>query len=172
MDRIKAAEHEMPRSPFSDGDFYFKLENYTGARPHYEKVAEDQNCSHEIRGEAWFRLSKTYLNREGHAARLCALEKALQCIPSDPRIYFEFGVLSLETDGVSRAEIFFRKGVELSLEDPEYCEAVGAVLCAAGIHDLAIPYLEMACLKAPSNPNLLQEIVQAYQHVFTVKPSA
>jgi tetratricopeptide (TPR) repeat protein len=124
-----------------------------------------------MRGEAWFRISKTYPNHERESI-VFALEQALAFAPSDPKIYYDLGVMSIEMQGISIAEKFFLKGVEVSLEDPEFCEAVGAVLCAAGAHLQAIPYFERALKSSPKDPLLLQEISQAYLHVFAVEPTA
>ncbi|MEC4674039.1 MAG: 6-hydroxymethylpterin diphosphokinase MptE-like protein, partial [Nitrospirota bacterium] len=158
--------------PLNSGDFYYRLKNYSRARNHYERIACDSELLPAIRGEAWFRSSKTYVTLEEKGSKVFALEQALALAPADPKIYYDLGVVSLEMQGVATAEKFFQKGVEVSLDDPEFCEAVGAVLCAAGAHAQAIPYFEQALLTCPTDSRLLQEISQAYQYVFAVEPTA
>ena len=70
------------------------------------------------------------------------------------------------------AERFFIKGAEVSLEDPVYCEAAAAVLCAAGVPLQAIPFYERALAQCPGDPDLVRKISEAYQSVFTPVPSA
>ena len=171
-ERIQAVQDVTAASPLSEGDFYYRLKNYSRARNHYEREASNSESSFVVRGEAWFRLSKTYVTEEEKESRVFALEQALAFAPADPKIYYDLGVLSLETQGVTIAANFFQKGVEVSLDDPEFCEAVGAVLCAAGAHAQAIPYFERALLQCPTDSRLLQEISQAYQYVFAGEPTA
>ena len=69
-------------------------------------------------------------------------------------------------------ERFFEKGAEVSLEDPRYCEAVGAVLTAAGAHSQAVQFYERGLLHNPRDGDLLEKINTAYQSIFEVTHSA
>ncbi len=101
-----------------------------------------------------------------------ALEQGMLVDPADSRIYFDLGVMALETNRVEVADRFFVKGAEVSLDDPVYCEAAAAVLCAAGVHFQAIPFYERALGQCPGDPDLLRKISEAYQTVFTPVASA
>ena len=95
-----------------------------------------------------------------------ALEHALLQAPADPRIYYDLGVLAIDQARLDVAEQFFWKGVEVSLDDPEFCEASAAILCAVDAHQQAIPFYERALERAPGDPDLLRKIAQAYESVF------
>lgn len=64
------------------------------------------------------------------------------------------------------AHSFFVKGAEVTLNDSEFCEAVGAVLFAAGLPSESISFYELALDRQPQNPELLYKINEAYQSVF------
>ena len=156
-------------SSLTKGDFYFRVKNFSRAIEHYRSAAEDPQ---ENSGEALYRLAKTYqeLGQEDEAVE--ALEQALLINPSDTRIYFDLGVTALDNHQGDIAERFFLKGVEISLDDPEFCEASGAVLSAAGYPSQAIPFYEKALSQCPGNPELLTALSRAYQTIFEPVPSA
>lgn len=161
--REASAERPTPVSLISKGDFYFRLKSYPRAIEQYRSATEE---SPDQAGEAFYRLAKTYqeLGREDEAVE--ALEQALMVNPTDPRIYFDLGVMALENHQGESAERFFMKGVEVSLDDPEYCEASGAVLCAAGYPNQAIPFYEKALNQSPGNLEILTGLSKAYQSIF------
>ena len=150
-------------SLISKGDFYFRLKNFKRAIEHYRAATEVPT---ENSGEAYYRLAKTYQELDLGDEAVEALEQALMAQPSDPRIYFDLGVMALENQQSEIAERFFLKGVEISLEDPSFCEASGAVLVAAGYHAQAVPFYEKALKQCPDNGDLLRELSLAYQGVF------
>ena len=92
-----------------------------------------------------------------------ALEGAMLASPADPRVYYDLGVLSLQEQRVEVAEQFFEKGAEVALEDPAFCEAVGAVFAAAGAHEQAIQFFERALMQCPQDPDLIKKIAQSCQ---------
>lgn len=161
-------ESPMLMSFIAKGDFYYRLKNFTKAIEHYRAATDSAK---EDKGEAWYRLAKASQESGDEDQRVEALEKALLVIPSDPRIYYDLGVMALEGHQAESAERFFMKGVEVSLNDPEYCEASGAVLAAAGYPSQAIPFYEKALSQLPGNPELLTELSRAYQTIFEEVPS-
>lgn len=169
---VRDAACKEGKALFYGGDFYFRLRNYPFAEMHYRRVAHRTDLSDEQRAEAFFRLSQTYLAMGDDEKRMSALEQSLLLNPADPRIYYDLGALALNNGNTEVAGRFFVKGAEVSLEDPDYCEAVGALYCAAGVPGLAIPFYERALVGVPNRPELLRQISQAYQSVFSVIPSA
>ncbi len=162
----------MPRTQgtsLAKGDFYFRAKNFSRAIQHYQFTAES---STELSGEAWYRLAKTYQALGQKDDEVEALEQALMVAPSDPRIYFDLGVMALENHQGDSAERFFMKGVEVSLDDPRFCEASGAVLSAAGFQAQAVPFYEKALNQCPGSPELIDELSKAYQKIFEQVPSA
>ncbi len=151
------------------GDFYYRVKNYRRSAEKYRQAATDGGGSE---GEAWYRLAKAYQMLGEHEEAIQALEQGLLANPADSRIYFDLGVMALETNRLEVGERFFVKGADVSLEDPVYCEAVAAVLCAAGAPLQAIPFYERALGQCPGDPDLLRKISEAYQSVFTPVASA
>jgi len=154
------------------GNFYFRVGNHTRAAQHYKDFAEFSNINDAARGEALYRLSKAYQALGDGMASVAALEGAMIASPADPRVYYDFGVLSLKEQRLEVAEQFFEKGAEVALEDPEFCEAVGAVFAAGGLPAKAIPFYERALLGSPGNGELLNKINETYQSIFETVPSA
>ncbi len=156
-------------TPLAPGDFYFRVGNYEKAVEHYRQVTQRDNT---CQGEAWYRMAKAYEAQGKTQETVDALEQALVASPADPRVYYDLGTFSLEHQRFDVAERFFIKGAEVSLEDPVYCEAAAAVLCAAGVPLQAIPFYERALAQCPGDPDLVRKISEAYQSVFTPVPSA
>ncbi len=155
-----------PSLTMEAADFYFRLGNYERAARHYKNVAQSPTNGDEVRGEALYRLSKACQALDDMAGSVEALEHAMICRPADPRVYYDLGVLSLKEHHVEIAERFFEKGAEVALEDPDFCEAVGAVLTAAGANGQAIPFFERALMQRPQDPELIKQIAQSYQTLF------
>lgn len=148
------------------GNFYFRIGNHTRAAQHYKNFSESSNIDDTVRGEALYRLSKAYQALGDMMASVEALEGAMLASPADPRVYYDLGVLSLKEQRVEVAEQFFEKGAEVALEDPAFCEAVGAVFAAAGAHEQAIQFFERALMQCPQDPDLIKKIAQSYQTLF------
>jgi len=159
-------------SPLEAGDFYYQVGNLPQAMSQYRHIAEEPHVKDEVRGEAYYRLAKAAQSLGDPEQVVEALEQALLFTPGDSRVYFELGVLALLDQRIDMAEQFFEKGVEISLEDPEYCEAVGAVFAAAGAPQQAIAFYERGLVHHPENPDLLQKISEMYQSLFQPIPSA
>ena len=143
------------------GDFYFRVGEFAMAAQHYRAAAAESNS-----GEAYYRLAKVSRELGQDDKAVSALEHALLQAPADPRIYYDLGVLAIDQARLDVAEQFFWKGVEVSLDDPEFCEASAAILCAVDAHQQAIPFYERALERAPGDPDLLRKIAQAYESVF------
>ncbi|MDT7041838.1 6-hydroxymethylpterin diphosphokinase MptE-like protein [Candidatus Nitronereus thalassa] len=164
--------HRQSDELFYPGDFYFRLENYEKASTHYRTIANNPKIEVIARGEAYFRLSKAQQALGNRENSIEALEQALVMNASDPRVYYDLGVLSLQEQRVEVAQRFFEKGAEVSLDDPDFFEAVGAVFSAAGSYTLAIPFYEQALLQRPQDPDLINKISEAYQNLFEAVPTA
>ena len=167
--RLAGTLPETSEPSMHKGDFYFRVKDFSRAVEHYRDAT--QHGLGQI-GEAWYRLAKTYqaLGRDEEAVE--ALEEALIVEPSDPRIYFDLGGMALQNHQNEIAERFFMKGAEISLDDPEFCEACGAVLAAAGYQTQAVPFYERALKHWPENQELLKAISKAYEAIFEHVPSA
>jgi len=172
-EKVQAAHDSMiqvpPVSGLEGGDFYFRVKDYQRAEDQYRQATQG---THAQSGEAWYRLAKTLDAQERTDEAVEALEQALLHSPADPRIYYDLGVLSLAQQRIDLAEPFFTKGAEITLDDPEFCEAVGAVFAAAGLPAKAIPFYERALLGSPGNGELLHTINETYQSIFEAVPSA
>lgn len=158
-------------NPLEAGNFYYRVGHYSKAVSHYHRVMSEQHYAPEVRGEASYRLAKTYEALGEEEKVMQALENTLRLSPSDVRVYFELGVLALQTQRLEAAERFFQKGAELSLDDPEFCEAAGDVLASAGAQKQAIVLYERALLHGSDPSGLLRKISMLYQGVF-IQPIA
>jgi len=159
------------RPVLADGDFYFQLGQYECAADHYQRIAEHARQNNQVRGEAWYRVAQSHQQAQQTESAVWALEQALLIDPANSRVYFDLGVQSLANGVLESAERFFEKGAEIALDDPEYCEAVGAVLSAAGAHSEAILFYERGLVRNPADGDLLEKINNAYQSVFEVTHS-
>jgi len=155
--------------PLTAGDFYFRVKNFENAVQHYRTAVDmlPRNSS-----EGWYRLAKAYQASHNEPEAIEAFHQAMLVDPSDSRVYFELGVSALHGQQIDVAERFFLKGSEISLDDVEYCEAVGAVWSAVGLPAMAIPFYERAMLRDPGNADLVNKISQSYQSIFEGVPSA
>jgi tetratricopeptide (TPR) repeat protein len=158
--------HQPSDELFYSGDFYFRLKNYEKASIHYLTIAETQEMGVIQRGEAYFRLSKAQQALGNREHSIEALEQALVMNAADSRVYYDLGVLSLQEQRVEVAQRFFEKGAEVSLDDPAFFEAVGAVLTAAGAHTQAIHFYEQALHHHPQDSQLIKKIAEAYEVLF------
>ncbi len=162
---VMARALQQSEMPLAGGDFYFRVKKYDRAIEHYRKAISSlsQNSS-----EGWYRVAKACQASRNEAEAVEAFQKALVADPSDSRVYFELGVMALKRQQIDVAERFFLKGSEMSLEDAEYCEAVGSVWCAVGLPGKAIPFYEQAIVQNPGNAELISKINQSYQSIFAV----
>jgi len=142
-------------SSMEAGNFYFRIGYFERAAQHYKKFIDSPDLSDEVRGEAFFRLFKAYQAQGEMTASVEALENVLICNPADPRVYYDLGVLSLK-----------EQRTEVALDDPGFCEAVGAVLVAAGADGQAIRFYEKALKQRPQDSNLLKKIAESYKKLF------
>jgi hypothetical protein len=160
------------KSGLEYGDFYYKIENFDQAAMHYQRVGENQQIDNETKGEAWYRLAQAAKALGDTERAISALEESLSSNPTNPRVYYDLGVLALHDHQIEIASKFFEKGIEVSLEDPEFCEAVGAVWYAAGYPTEAIAFVERGLIHNPGHPDLLHKISKIYQEVFQPVHSA
>jgi len=164
-----AQAQQASEMPLAAGDFYFRVKNFERAIQHYRTAVDmfPQNSS-----EGWYRLAKAYHASHNEDEAIEAYHQVMLADPSDSRVYFELGVLALQGQQIDVAERFFLKGLEISLDDPEYCEAVGAVWSAVGLAERAISFYERAMLRDPGNADLVYKISQSYESIFEGVPSA
>lgn len=155
--------------PLAAGDFYFRIQKYDQAVEYYQQAIP---WLPQHSNEGWYRLAKVHQKSMNDDEALEAFQKAMVADPSDPRVYYELGVLALKGHQIDVAERIFWKGAEVSLEDAEYCEAVGALWSAFGLPAKAIPFYEQAMVQDPGNAELINKINQSYQSIFEVVPSA
>lgn len=148
------------------GNFYFQIENYEKAVQHYKNFEESSHITDAVRGEVLYRLAKAYQALGNMSGFVEALEGAMIVNPADPRVYYDLGVLSLHEQRLEVAQQFFEKGADVALEDPVFCEAVGAVFSAAGAHEQAIHFFEKTLMQCPQDSDLIQKIAQSYQGLF------
>ena len=166
-ERVDGARTSLPASKgvseiaMEAGDFYCRVGDFAMAAQHYRAAAAKSNS-----GEAYYRLAKVSRELGQDDEAVSALEHALAHAPADPRIYYDLGVLAIDQARLDVAEQFFWKGVEVSLDDPDFCEASAAILCAVDANRQAIPFYERALEQMPGDPELLRSIAKAYESVF------
>ena len=126
---------------------YEHLSRLQEARATLEKSFEENPSVHllvELTRIA--RLQKDYQGALGYLAHAQDLE------PNNARLYYDFGVVSVDLSLIAEARNSFEKAVKLEPENPEYNYAMGAA--SAFQHDPAeaVPYFEKYLKLRPDDP--------------------
>jgi tetratricopeptide (TPR) repeat protein len=154
--------------------FYFRVKDYERAETAYMKAieeAKEDNVKDEKHDgskgmvEACYGLAHTYLAMEDPEKAVDVFDKAIKVDPENPLFYRDLGLISVQNNDFSSAEIFILKAIELAPQTEELYKLLSDLYISQGEQQKATSLYENALVANADNPVIKQDLAVLYKDI-------